>query len=107
MFDVGTSNKIIRQWLYKLSIKSLFNSFPNIYKILTLFVTILFTNYSYERSFSKLGLVKSNLRSYMTQDRLETLMLIFVEQELATQLNPEDIIEEFKHHNNTPHRIEL
>lgn len=75
------------------------NSFPSIYKILTLFVIMPATSYSCERSFSKLNLVKTKLRSYITQDRLQTMMLIFVEQELAAELNPEDIIEEVKHLN--------
>jgi hypothetical protein len=43
----------------------------------------------------------------MTQNQLETMMLVFVEQELAVELDPEDIIEEFKHLNNTERRLEL
>jgi len=64
------------------------------------------TSCSCERSFSKLSLVKTKLRSCMTQDRLESMMLVFVEQELASELDPEDIIEEFKHLNNTQRRLE-
>ena len=65
------------------------------------------TSCSCERSFSQLSLVKTNLRSCMTQDRLESMMLVFVEQELASELDPEDIIEEFKSLNNTQRRLEL
>jgi len=50
-------------------------------------------------------LVKTKLRSCITQDRLESVMLVFVEQELASELDPEDIIEEFKHLNNTQRRL--
>jgi len=32
----------------------------------------------------------------MKQDRLESMMLVFVEQELVSELDPDDIIEEFK-----------
>lgn len=40
-------------------------------------------------------LAKTELRSCMTQDGLESMTLVFVEQELATELNPEDIIEQY------------
>lgn len=106
-FKIGTTNKTVYEWINELSTNSLFNSFPSIYKILTLFVTMSVTSCYCERSFSKLNLVKTKLRSCMTQDRLETMMLIFFEQELAIALDPEDIIEEFKHLNNTERRLEL
>ncbi|XP_025406720.1 uncharacterized protein LOC112680745, partial [Sipha flava] len=106
-FEIGKTSKTIYQWLNNLSTNNLCNSFQNFYKILTLFVTMPVTSCSYERSFSKLSLVKTKLRSCMTQDRLESTMLIFVEQELASELDPEDIIEEFKHLNNTQRRLEL
>jgi len=106
-FEIGKTSKTIYEWLNNLSTNNLCNSFQNIYKILTLFVTMPVTSCSCERSFSKLSLVKTKLRSCMTQDRLESMMLVFVEQELASELDPEDIIEEFKHLNNTKRRLEL
>lgn len=37
----------------------------------------------------------------MSQDWLEAMVLVFIEQESASELDPEDIIEELKHLNNT------
>ncbi|KAF0707863.1 zinc finger MYM-type protein 6-like, partial [Aphis craccivora] len=106
-FEIGKTSKTIYQWLNNLSNNNLCNSFQNIYIILTHFVTMPVTSCSCERSFSKLSLVKTKLRSCMTQDRLESMMLVFVEQKLASELDLEDIIEKFKHLNNTQRRLEL
>jgi hypothetical protein len=43
----------------------------------------------------------------MSQERLEYLLMIFVEQEMATNLNFEDIIEEFKSLTPAIRRLEL
>lgn len=102
---ICTTNKTVYEWINKLSTNSLFNSFPSIYKILTLSVTMSVTSCSCEQSFSKLNLVKTKLRSCMIQDRLETMMLIFVKQQLVVELDPDDIIEEFNHLNNTECRL--
>lgn len=75
--------------------------------ILTLFVTMPVTSCSCKRSFSKLSLLKTKLRNCMTQRSIGTMMLVFVERELASELDPENIIEEFKHLNNTQWRLEL
>lgn len=106
-FEIGSTNKNIHQWLDKLSTNSLFSSFSNIYHVLTLFVTLPVTSCSCERSFSKLSLIKTKLRNCISQERLEAMMLIFVEQELASEIDPEEIIEEFKNLNNIQRRLEL
>lgn len=41
----------------------------------------------------------------MLQDRLNSLMDLTIEQEITINLNPEDIIDDFK--NSTQHRIML
>ena len=46
------------------------SSFPQVYKALFLYATIPVTVATDERSFSKLKLIKTNLRSMMAQDRL-------------------------------------
>ena len=50
-----------------------------------------------ERSFSKLKILKTWLRSSFTQDNLEALMLIAVENDIALQLknDKERIIDKF------------
>ena len=48
-----------------------------------------------ERSFSKLSLVKSCLRSTMLQERLTPLVMLSAERELAKTLDYNDIINTF------------
>lgn len=43
----------------------------------------------------------------MSQDRFETMMLVFIEQELTSKLDPDDIIKDFKHLINTRRRLKL
>jgi len=53
--------------------------FSNVYKLLLTFQTIPVINGSSEQAFSQLTIMKSELGSTMTQGRLNSLMLIFVE----------------------------
>ena len=53
------------------------------------------SNVTGERSFSKLKLIKSYLRSTMGQDRLHSLALLSIECELVREINFKDIIEQF------------
>ena len=68
-------------------------SFANIaYRIL---LTIPITVASAERSFSKLKLLKSYMRSTMTQERLSGLATIALENEILETINYKDMIEDF------------
>ena len=48
-----------------------------------------------ERGFSKLALLETKLRSTMTEERLEALMLAAVEKDLLLQLSTEDLVAQF------------
>jgi hypothetical protein len=50
---------------------------------------------SAERSFSKLKLLKSYLRSTMLQERLNDLAMIAFENDLLKSIQYEDLIDEF------------
>lgn len=65
------------------------------------------TSYSCERSFSKLSIVKTKLRSTMRQGRLNSLLTIFIEQELASGINIDDVIDTFKNLTPVDRRMEL
>jgi len=56
--------------------------FPNIYIFLKISLTLPEGSVSTERSFSKLKLIKSRLRSTMTNDWLESLMTISCEYDI-------------------------
>lgn len=65
---------------------------PFLYKVL---LTLSVTTASVERSFSKLALVKSKLRSTMSQERLEALLLSAVEKDLLLGLKDANLAAAF------------
>jgi hypothetical protein len=71
------------------------DSFPNASIAYRVLLTIPMTFASAEQSFSKLKLLKSYLRSTMTQQRLTDLATIALENGLLDKIEYEHIIEEF------------
>ncbi|XP_022165596.1 zinc finger MYM-type protein 1-like [Myzus persicae] len=69
--------------------------FPNISIALRIILTIPVTSASAERSFSKLKLIKTYLRNTMTQNRLSGLAMLSIENEMASELNFDSIIDAF------------
>ncbi|KAF0748925.1 zinc finger MYM-type protein 1-like [Aphis craccivora] len=63
--------------------------FPNIYIALTIILTLPVSSASPERAFSKLKIIKNRLRSTMSEDRLEGLMLITCERDVP--VNPDEL----------------
>jgi hypothetical protein len=53
------------------------------------------TSCSCEWVFSKFNIVKSKLRSTMAQDHLESLILLFTEEEMASNVDVDSVINEF------------
>ncbi|XP_021843059.2 uncharacterized protein [Spinacia oleracea] len=69
--------------------------FPNTIVAYRILLTIPVTVASAERSFSKLKLLKSYLRSTMLQERLNGLALIAIENDLLETVQYEDLVDEF------------
>ena len=69
--------------------------FPNATIAYRVLLTISVTVASAERSFSKLKLLKSYLRSTMTQERLNALAVIALESGMLEKIDYEYIIEDF------------
>lgn len=69
--------------------------FPNTFIAYRILLTIPITVASAERSFSKLKLLKSYLRSTMTQERLNGLALMTIESDILDKIHREDVIEKF------------
>ena len=67
--------------------------FPNIRVLLTIMATVPATSCDCERCISMLRLLKTPLRSRMSQDRLNALALIYKHRDI--QLTPEEVVEEF------------
>ncbi|XP_022160852.1 zinc finger MYM-type protein 1-like [Myzus persicae] len=69
--------------------------FPYTWISLRILLTIPVTVASGERSFSKLKLIKTYLRSSMTDDRLSSLAILSIENDLADKVNYEEAIKQF------------
>ncbi|GFW77756.1 dimer_Tnp_hAT domain-containing protein [Trichonephila clavipes] len=65
---------------------------PNLGIFLRILLTLRISVASGERSFSKLKLIKKNLHSTNTEDRLNGLTTIAIEHELAEEINVKEII---------------
>ena len=75
--------------------KELSEIFPNFWTGLRIAATLPVTVAQAERSFSKLKLIKTYLRSTMTQDRFTGLAVISINHAIGEQISHEDIVEEF------------
>lgn len=71
------------------------NCYPSVCLAYRILLTVPVTVASAERSFSKLKLLKTYLRSTMTQDRLNALAMISIESEFLEKLDYERLIDDF------------
>ena len=71
------------------------DSFPNACIAYRILLTIPVTVASAKRSFSKLKLIKSYLRSTMSQERLNGLAMLSIEKDLLEKLEYKDLINSF------------
>ena len=83
---------------YKLIMEhSLESCFPNVEIVLRIYLSLMITNCSGERSFSTLKRIKSELRNMMGQDRLNNLTLMNIECNLLREIDLSSIISKFAH----------
>ena len=71
------------------------NYFPNTWIAYRILLTIPVTVASGERSFSKLKLIKSYLRSTMSQERLNGLAMLSIEKDMVDKLDYTSLIDAF------------
>lgn len=82
--------------MYKLIMHANLQSvFPNTEVALRLYLCLMVTNCSGERSFSKLKRIKNELRSTMRQERLNHLTLMSLEHEVLRAINVTELIDKF------------
>jgi hypothetical protein len=94
--DQHQSGDCIELRMYKLIMSDNLESvFPNIAIALRIYLCLMVTNCSGERSFSKLKRVKNELRSTMRQDRLNHLTLMSLEHEVLRQTDLTKLIDKF------------
>lgn len=73
------------------------DTFPNVEIALRIFLSMMVTNCSGERSFSKLKRIKNELRSTMLQERLTSLSLMSIESDVLKSIDFEEVINDFAH----------
>jgi len=71
------------------------DSFPNLYKLLQIAITIPVSSATCERSFSTMRRIKNWLRSSMLQQRFTNLSLLNIENDLLNQLKTETILNKY------------
>lgn len=95
-FSVALKDMAVERVYYKLITENnLQHVFPNIEIALRIYLCLMVTNCSGERSFSKLKRIKNDQRSTMGQQRLNHLALLSIEHELLREIDISDIIHKF------------
>jgi hypothetical protein len=92
---LDTDNRTIKDiltWIVKWGLTEML---PNLTILLRIYLTLCVSVATCERSFSKLKLVKTYLRSQMSHSRLTSLAVLSIERELAEKLNFDDVIRDF------------
>ncbi|PRQ18417.1 putative HAT dimerization domain-containing protein [Rosa chinensis] len=79
--------------------------FPSVMVAYMILLTIPVTVASAERSFSKLKLLKSYLRTTMTQDRLNGLAILTIERNMLANVDYKKIIDDFASRNAKRHHF--
>lgn len=93
--DLPSKQMTAFQLLSFLSEKKLDEIYPNLWIALKIALTLPVTVASAERSFSKLKLIKTYLRSTMSQERLSGLAIMSINHEVGKSLSCEDMIDDF------------
>ena len=76
-------------------LKMMDSCFPNVWIAYRILLTIPITVVSVERSFSKLKLIKSYLRSIISQERLNGLVILSIEKHMLEQIDFNSLIIDF------------
>ena len=87
MFKFGALTYIVRS--------NSMDCYPYLSLALKTMLTLPITVASAERSFSKLKLIKTYLRSTMTQERLSNLAVVSIEHKESQKLNIDALIDQF------------
>lgn len=69
--------------------------FPNVSIVLRMFLTLMVTNCSGERSFSQMRRIKNEQRTAIGQERLGSLSLLCIESDILREIQFDDINSEF------------
>jgi hypothetical protein len=86
----------IELFMYQIIInKQLQSTFPNAEIMLRIYLCLMISNATGERSFSRLKHIKNHLRSVMRDSRLVWLCLMSIECDIMRTIDFSDVINEF------------
>jgi len=86
----------LERFMYKIVVnKNVAATFPNVEIMLRMYLCHMISNCSGERLFSKLKLIKNNLRTTMGQERLVWLSLMSIESDVLRDINFPNVIKTF------------
>ena len=86
----------IEKWMYTVMSKNeLKSAFPNIDIMLRIYLCMMVSNCSGERSFSKLKIIKNRLRTTLSQEKLNWLTLMSIESDFLRGVVFREIISDF------------
>ncbi|XP_047123040.1 uncharacterized protein LOC124806311 [Hydra vulgaris] len=96
----GNNLKIVKNWtaldiLTFITEWDFTKTLPMLFLTLRLFLTICVSVALWERSFSKLKLIKNYLRSTMGQSRLSDLAILYIESEFVKSIEFDNVIDKF------------
>ncbi|KAJ8044812.1 Zinc finger MYM-type protein 1 [Holothuria leucospilota] len=89
------SDSTIQEILHFIKKQRLDNAYPNVSILYRILGTLTVSSATAERSFSKLKIIKSYLRSTMGEERLSGLAIISIERDLATSVSFKNVIDTF------------
>lgn len=75
--------------------QKLIDTFPNLYTILKIYLTLPVTSCEAERAFSRMAYIKNKYRSTMLDDRLNYLSILSIENDLTKRISYDMAIKEF------------
>ena len=82
-------------------------SYPLLYQAYKIILTLSVTQVGCERTFSKLRYVKNRLRNQLSEDRLDSLLLMCVEGDVLSRISNYTIIDELAKMNAEMQRLLL
>ena len=92
-------------YLLLIEYNMLTNAYPSLRLAYRYLLTLSVTQVACERSFSLLKLVKTRIRSVMSQDRLETFMLMMSNYDIVSSIDNEILIDQVQNHSTAFSRV--
>lgn len=94
--DIEKKKEALELQFYRLIMENALEScFPNLEIFLRIYLSLMITNCTGERSFSKLKRIKNELRNSIGQGRLNNLTLLNIECDLLREIDLANIISKF------------